>query len=45
MLTSATALRYGLVWAFAFLLVGFFEESLMRGYLQFTLTRGLAGIY
>lgn len=41
MLTSAAALRYGLVWAFAFLLVGLFEESLMRGYLQFTLTRGL----
>ena len=28
-------------WAGFFLIVAFFEESLLRGYLQFTLTRGL----
>ena len=28
-------------WAGFFLIVGLFEESLLRGYLQFTLTRGL----
>ena len=28
-------------WAVFFLLVGVFEESLLRGYLQFTLTRGI----
>ena len=38
-------LRYGGVWLLAFLLVGLFEEYLTRGYLQYTLTRGLAGVY
>ncbi len=38
------ALTYALQWAFAFLLVGLFEEFLFRGYLQFTLARGIAGI-
>lgn len=28
-------------WAGVFLLVGFFEESTLRGYLQFTMTRGV----
>lgn len=28
-------------WAAVFLLVGIFEESLLRGYLQFTMTRGV----
>ena len=37
--------RYGVIWLFGFLLVGLFEEYLTRGYLQYTLTRGLAGIY
>lgn len=35
------ALEYALLWGLVFLMVGFFEESLMRGYLQFTLSRGL----
>lgn len=34
-------LKYGLLWGFMFLLVGIFEESIMRGYPQFTLTRGI----
>ncbi len=34
-----------LAWLAAFLLVGLFEECLTRGYLQFTLTRGLSAIY
>jgi membrane protease YdiL (CAAX protease family) len=38
-------LRYGAIWLVGFLLVGLLEEYLTRGYLQYTLTRGLAGIY
>jgi membrane protease YdiL (CAAX protease family) len=37
--------RYGATWLAGFLMVGMFEEYLTRGYLQFTLSRGLAGIY
>jgi uncharacterized protein len=37
--------RYGAIWLFGFLLVGLLEEYLTRGYLQYTLTRGVAGIY
>jgi uncharacterized protein len=33
--------KYALAWGFVFLLVGFFEESLLRGYAQFTLARGI----
>jgi len=35
---------FGLEWLVAFLLVGLFEEFAFRGYLQFTLARGVAGI-
>ena len=35
------AWRYAAEWALAFLFVGIFEESLLRGYLQYTLTRGI----
>jgi hypothetical protein len=35
-------LKYGVFWAGMFLLVGFFEEFLLRGYSQFTLTRAIA---
>ncbi|HME33737.1 MAG TPA: CPBP family intramembrane glutamic endopeptidase [Candidatus Sulfotelmatobacter sp.] len=38
-------LRYGAIWLFGFLLVGLFEEYLLRGYLQYTLSRGLTGLY
>ena len=42
---SAVISKYAIVWLVGFLLVGLFEEYLTRGYLQYTLTRGLAGIY
>jgi hypothetical protein len=41
LLSGAAALRYALLWGLMFLLVGFFEESFLRSYMQFTLTRGL----
>lgn len=37
--------RYGALWLLAFCLVGIFEESLMRGFLLYTLTRGLTSFY
>ena len=37
--------RSGLLWLFAFTLVGFFEESFFRGYPQLTLTRGLTAVF
>jgi uncharacterized protein len=40
-LSGAGILRYAAEWGLFFLLVGFFEESFTRGYLQFTLARGL----
>jgi len=40
-LTGMAALQSGLLWAVAFLLVGFFEELLFRGYPQFTLGTGI----
>ncbi len=40
-LTGVTAWKYALAWALVALLVGIFEESLLRGYLQTTLARGL----
>jgi membrane protease YdiL (CAAX protease family) len=40
-LGPADIVKYGLLWAFAFLLVGFFEEFAFRGYIQYTLTTGL----
>ena len=45
LLFGSEALRYGAIWLLGFLLVGLVEEYLVRGYLQYTLTRGLAGIY
>src|SRR5208282_5281497 len=33
--------RFAAFWALMFLLVGLFEEFLMRGYTQFTLARGI----
>ena len=43
LLHGAAALHWGLMWALGFLVVGLFEEFLSRGYLQFTLSRGIAG--
>lgn len=45
LLFGGAILRYGAVWLLGFLLVGLVEEYLVRGYLQYTLTRGLAGLY
>jgi membrane protease YdiL (CAAX protease family) len=45
LLFGGDILRYGAIWLVGFLLVGLLEEYLTRGYLQFTLTRGLAGLY
>jgi membrane protease YdiL (CAAX protease family) len=45
LLFGSDVLRYGAIWLVGFLLVGVLEEYLTRGYLQYTLTRGLAGIY
>ncbi|MDP9051190.1 MAG: CPBP family intramembrane metalloprotease [Acidobacteriota bacterium] len=44
-LSGATAVQFGAYWFAAFLAVGFFEEIFFRGYMQFTLARGLAGIF
>jgi membrane protease YdiL (CAAX protease family) len=45
LLFGGDILRYGAIWLFGFLLVGLSEEYLSRGYLQYTLTRGLTAIY
>jgi membrane protease YdiL (CAAX protease family) len=45
LLFGSAVLHYGLLWLLAFFLVGLLEEYLTRGYLLYTLTRGLAGIY
>jgi uncharacterized protein len=45
LLFGADVLRYGALWLLASLMVGLFEEYFTRGYVQYTLTRGLAGIY
>lgn len=40
-LPGRSAAEFGLAWLAVFMCVGFFEESLLRGYLQYTLTRGI----
>ncbi|MGH9681912.1 MAG: lysostaphin resistance A-like protein [Candidatus Acidiferrales bacterium] len=40
-LHGAAAWRYATIWGVVFLSVGFFEEFMFRGYVQFTLTMGL----
>jgi len=40
-LHGKSAWNYGLQWGLAFLLTALFEESLLRGYLQSTLARGI----
>jgi hypothetical protein len=37
--------RYGVQWLGLFLTVGLLEEYFTRGYLQYTLTRGLSGLF
>lgn len=44
-LFGGAILRYGVIWLIGFLMVGLSEEYLTRGYLQYTLSRGLAGLY
>lgn len=44
LLRPLSAVGYGFLWAITFLGVGVFEELLFRGYVQFTLTRCLAGL-
>jgi uncharacterized protein len=44
-LHGTAILHFGSLWAVAFLLVGLAEETSLRAYMQFTLARGLAGIY
>jgi len=45
LLFGADILRYGFLWLIGFCLVGVFEESLTRGFVLYTATRGLAGLY
>jgi membrane protease YdiL (CAAX protease family) len=45
LLFGVSALRFAALWLSGFLLVGLFEETFFRGYLQFTLARGIDGIY
>jgi membrane protease YdiL (CAAX protease family) len=45
LLFGSVALRYGVLWFVGFILVGLLEEYITRGYIQYTLTRGFAGIY
>jgi len=40
-LNARGMVKFGVFWGGLFLLVGFFEEFLVRGYSQFTLTRGV----
>ena len=40
-LSAGAALEHAAGWGLAFLIAGFFEESLFRGYVQFTITRGI----
>ncbi len=40
-LQGFVAWKYGLMWLVVFVCTGIFEESLLRGYLQYTLTRGI----
>ena len=40
-LTGGAIIKYAVVWGVVFLMVGCFEEGVMRCYLQYTLTRGI----
>ena len=43
LLFGGDILRYGAIWLLGFLMVGLNEEYFTRGYIQYTLARGLAG--
>jgi hypothetical protein len=43
-LSVGAVLRYGTLWAIGALFIALVEENILRGYAQFTLARGLAGI-
>jgi membrane protease YdiL (CAAX protease family) len=45
LLFGSDILRYGAQWLLMFFAVGLLEEYFTRGYLQYTLTRGLAAIF
>jgi len=45
LLFGAHVWRYGAIWLAGFVLVGLFEEYALRGYLQYTLSRGAASLY
>ena len=45
LLVGSDIIRYGAIWLVGFLFVGLFEEYVTRGYVQYTLARGLAGFY
>lgn len=45
LLFGSDILRYGAIWLVGFLFVALLEEYLVRGYVQYTLSRGLAAIY
>jgi membrane protease YdiL (CAAX protease family) len=45
LLNGSAILQWGVIWAVGFLTVALAEETSLRAYLQFTVTRGLAGIY
>lgn len=44
LLSGAQAIKYTILWIPPFLAIGLFEEYLFRGYLQYTLARGLSGL-
>ena len=44
LIRGTTVLRSGATWLLIFVLVGLYEEFYFRGYIQFTLTRGLLGL-
>ncbi len=45
LLSGASLLRFGFEWALGFFTVGLFEEYFLRGFLLFTLARGLSAIF
>jgi uncharacterized protein len=45
LLFGGDVLRYALAWIPGFLAIALFEEYFFRGYLQYTLSRGFAGLY